>query len=52
MKEIKIKYVRAAGFWCLTYFSFGKQIQEWFNTREEAETEVRIKQMKEELEAL
>lgn len=33
----KLKYVKKASQWCKTYFVKGKQVQEWFDSKEEAE---------------
>lgn len=33
----KIKYVKKAGQWCLTRIENDKQVQKWFETKEEAE---------------
>jgi len=34
---MKIKFVKRANMWCVTYFEDGKQNQKWFITEEEAQ---------------
>jgi hypothetical protein len=36
MKEPKIRHVKKAGQWCVTYWEKGKQKQKWFSNEVEA----------------